>query len=764
MANRGRSIKQLVSFNAGELSPLLDARVDVEKYGKGCRVLQNAIIETYGAVRRRPGLRFVAQAKHANRKCRLLEFLFSTSTSFIIEAGHEYMRFFKDRAQVLSSGTPYEIATPYQESELFELQYRQINDVVYITHPNHAVRKLSRVADTTWTLDEVAWSHPPLLDENLTAVTVDPSATSGTITLTASSALFDASHVGAYWEVSYLRTDIAVRKGMGTGGGSSPEIRIAGTWRLRTSGTWDAIVAVERSYSGSGGPWELVRQVESASDSNYDTTGIEPLDALYRVTVSDWSSGSGSPRAILEVESPYGRGYVKITGFTSSTVVTATVLTTGGLYGLTPTRYWAEGAWSPKRGHPAVVALFEQRLCFSGTSYRPGTVWGSATDDYENFLRGTTDTDAFVYTIPTQDVVRWMVAQKALLIGTAGGEWSMQGSNDSTLTASNVVVRLHSNYGSANLAGRLVNDVVLFTQRQGRKVREMAYTYEKEGYVAPDLTLLAEHVTAGGIVQTAYQKTPNSILWAVTGNGELIGMTYERDQEVVGWHRHNTLDRVHLFESVGCIYGAGNDEVWAVVKRQRNVDGVMTNFRYIELMNPVEWVDQEDAFYVDSGVTYDGAPVSSISNLGHLEGAVVTILADGAVQSQRQVVGGAVTLDRAASVVQVGLAYGTMVEPMRLDTDAAAGVSMAQVKRIHSMTLRLSKSLGLEYSDGVAFNGVPFRVTGDLMDAAPPLFTGDKEIEFQGDFDEDARIVLSQYEPLPFCLLAIVVKYAITGA
>jgi len=762
MANRGRSIKQLVSFNAGELSPLLDARVDVEKYGKGCRVLQNAIIETYGAVRRRPGLRFVAQAKHANRKCRLLEFLFSTSTSFIIEAGHQYMRFFKDRAQVLSSGTPYEIATPYQESELFELQYRQINDVVYITHPNHAVRKLSRVADTTWTLTEVAWNHPPLLDENVTAVTVDPSATSGTITLTASSALFDASHVGAYWEVSYLRTDIAVRKSMATGGGSSPEIRIAGTWRLRTSGTWDAIVAVERSYSGSGGPWELVRQVESASDSNYDTTGIEPLDALYRVTVSDWSSGSSSPRAILEVESPYGRGYVKITGFTSSTVVTATVLTTGGLYGLTPTRYWAEGAWSPKRGYPAAVALFEQRLCFAGTSYRPGTVWGSATDDYENFLRGTTDTDAFVYTIPSQDVVRWMVAQKALLIGTAGGEWSMQGSNDSTLTASNVVVRLHSNYGSANLAGRLVNDVVLFTQRQGRRVREMAYTFEKEGYVAPDLTLLAEHVTAGGVVQTAYQKTPASVLWAVTGGGELIGMTYERDHEVIGWHRHVTNGNQGngLFESVASIYGAGDNEVWTVVKRL--VGGA--NVRYVERMDSEEWTDQSHCFYVDSGITYDGAATTTVSGLGHLEGQRVEVLADGAVQTSKVVTSGAITLDSEASVVNVGLGYITNITPMRLDADASAGVSMGQVKRIHSVTLRLYKTLGGEVGDGLTSDVLQYRVADDLMGVAPPLFTGEKEMSFDGDFDEDTRLVIQQRQPLPLCLLAIVVKYSITGA
>lgn len=760
MANRGRSFKHLVSFNAGEWSPLLDARVDVEKYSKACRQLENAIIETYGAARRRPGLRYVAQAKHADRKCRLIEFSFSTDTAFVLEVGHEYMRFYKDRAQVLSSGSPYEIATPYQEAELFALQYAQINDVVYITHPSHAPRKLSRVTDTSWTLTVVAWTHPPLLDENVSDVTLTPSGTTGSITLTASAATFEASHVGAVFQVSYLRTDISVRKAISSNGSSST-MRVVGGWRLRTSGTWDADVLVERSYDG-GSTWELVRKVESSSDSNYDTEGEEPLDALYRVTVENYSSHSSSPRAILELEDPWGRGYVEVTAFTSSTVVTGMVLTAKGLFGTAATKYWAEGAWSSKRGYPSAVTLFEQRLCFAGTTHQPATVRGSAVDDYENFEAGTTDTDAFAYTLAAteRNAIVWLVAQRALLIGTTAGEWSMQGSNDATLTASNVTVRRHSNYGSANVQARLVNDVVLFAQRQALKVREMAYTYEKEGYVAPDLTLLAEHVTAGGILQTAYQRNGQSILWAVTGDGELVGMTYERDQDVVGWHRQTTQG---TFESVACIYGTGRDEVWTVVKRQREVAGVLTTFRYVERMDAGDWEAQEDAFYVDAGVTYDSTATDTITGLGHLEGLTVSVLADGAVQPDREVVSGSITLDSSCSVVQVGLPYVTMVEPMRLDADGAMGVSMSQVKRIHEVSVRLYQSLGLTYGDGVTFRELTFRRTTDPMDAAPPLFTGEKEIEFDGDFDEDPRLIVKQTQPLPLCLLALVVKYAITG-
>jgi hypothetical protein len=759
---RGRTQKNLVSFNAGELSPLLDARVDLDKYSNGCRQLQNAIIETYGAARRRPGLQFVAEAKYPTNpgdSVRLIEFQFSTTTTFVLELGNAYMRFFSNGAPVMDGVNPYEITTPWEIPDLYGVKYAQINDVMYLVHPLYPVYKLSRVADTNWTCEEVDFARPALLDENATDITLTPSGTTGTITVTATGGTpFVADMVGSIFQISYLRTDTNIRKNITSNGNSASNLRVVGEWRLRTSGTWDAEVNVERSYDG-GTNWELVRVVESASDSNYDTTGIEVSDAIYRIRVANYSSSSSSPRAILEIVDPYGRGYVEVTGFTSSSVVSGTVLTAKGLFGVAATRYWAEGAWSEYRGYPTAVSLFEQRICFAGTAHQPQTVWGSAAGDYENFDVGTSDTDAFAYTIGAQErnAIQWLVAQKALLIGTTSGEWSMQGGNDSALTATNVSVRRQSNYGSKAVQARLVNEVVLFTQRQGLKVREMTYSFERDGYVAPDLTLLAEHITAGGIVQMAYQQQNQSILWAVTGDGMLVGMTYERDQSVVGWHRHVTDG---LFKSVVTVYGDGADEVWCVVKR--TVNGVAKN--YIERFNPVVWENLEDAFYVDSGLSYDGSATTTFSGLDHLKGKTVAVLADGAPVADKVVSStGVVTLDAAASVVHIGLPYETVVEPMRIDSDPNAGVSQGQVKQIRELVVRLNQSLGLSYGDGVTFRTLSFRDTSDDMDAAPPLFTGDKEIEFDGAFELDSRLVIKQTQPLPLCLLAIVVKYAITG-
>jgi hypothetical protein len=749
---RGRTQKSLVSFNAGELSPLLDARADIAKYNNGCRQLQNAVIKTYGAAERRPGTQFIAETKTVGAASRLIEFQFSTTTTFVLEVGGGYMRFYSNGAQVQVLGVPYEIVTPWAVGDLQGIKYAQINDVMYLVHPSYPVQKLSRIADTNWTIAAVSFADPALLDENVTDITLTPSAATGSITLTATGGTpFVAAHVGSIFQVSYQRSDISIRRAI-TSDGTSGTMRVVGGWRLRTSGTWDADVNLERSYDGVN--WELVRLVESSSDSNYDTVGEEPFDAEYRIRIANWVSGTSSPRAILELDDPVGRGYVRITGFTSSSVVSGTVLTAKGLFGTAATRYWAEGAWSGLRGYPAAISLFEQRLCFAGTSHQPQTVWGSAVNDYETFKVGTSDTDAFAYTIGAQErnAIQWLVAQKALLIGTTSGEWSMQGSNDSALTATNVVVRRQSNYGSKAIQARLVNEVVLFTQRQGLKVREMTYSFERDGYVAPDLTLLAEHITAGGIIQTAYQQQNQSILWAVTGDGVLVGMTYERDQDVVGWHRHVTDG---AFESVVTVYGAGADEVWVIVRR----DGKA----YVERFNPVEWEDVADAFYVDSGITYSGTATSTITGLAHLNGKTVSVLADGAPQPNRVVSGGQITLDAPASKVHVGLPFTTIIEPMRIDVDPVAGVSQGQVKQIRELVIRLDRSLGLSYGDGQKTYNLSFRDTSDFMDAAPPLFTGDKVVEFDTDFDLDTRLIVQQTQPLPMTLLAIVVKYSITG-
>lgn len=805
MGGRGTSNKSIIAFNAGELSPLLDGRVDIDKYSSGCRQLQNAVIQTHGGAKRRAGTQYISEVKDSTKKVKLKAFEFSTSTTYCLEFGELYIRFYKDGAQlqgayatwltstayvigdlvtdggtyyrcleghtsgtfatdlaankwVVSGGSAdlaYEIVAPYSEGELFQLQFSQINDVMYVTHPNHSVMKLSRFADTTWTLADVVFDIPPFLPENLTTTTITASATTGAgITLTASDSVFESTHVGSYWQIAHLRAVSETEVVISSSNLTSSPLWVRGGWTVRTYEKWSADVLVERSTDG-GTVWETLRTYNGTSDRNIEADGNEGTDALLRISVANHSSGTA--RAVLEADDAFRYGLVKITGYTSGTSVTATVVS--DLHATTASKYWSEGAWSDKRGFPRTVTVFEQRLMFAGSDYEPQSVWGSATGEYENFRSGTADTDALKYSIAAKErnQIEWMLAQNRLLIGTSGGEWAAGSSNpDAAITPSNFEVKRQSTYGSKNLSALLVNEVALFVQRQGLKLREMAYSFGQDTYLSPDMTLLAEHITTGGVVDMDYQQQPDSIVWLVNGNGELLGMTYEREQQVVGWHRHVTDGTI---ESVTSLYGSADDEVWVSVKR--TISGATV--RYVERFNPTAWSAKEDAFYVDSGITYSGASTTTITGLTHLEGETVQILGDGAVQNTKVVASGQITLDTAVEKAQVGLAFETIIEPMIINVDSQMGNTQGQKKRIRSISVRMLNSLGFAYSDGVDEYQFPFRDTGDEMDGSPPLFSGIKEIEFDGDYGEEPTLIVKQTQPLPWQIQYFVVKYAVTG-
>jgi len=773
----GKSNKTQVSFNSGEFSPLLDARADLEKAGSACRILESFLIQTYGCVIRRPGMQYIATTKlDEDAKSTLWSFQFSVTTTFTIEVGHEYMRFYKHGEQVLT-GTipePYEIATPFQEEDLFEIQWKQINDVIYTAHPDYPPYKLSRIADDDWELIEVVFAVPPTLDPNLNetfTITPTPTTNPNEVELESSFTLFNPQHVGAYWRIGHVRAAAAVSKNFSDGNGATaPLLRILGTYNVRTYGTWNADILVQRSFDG-GVTFETVRRAESRSDRNVDIEGTADKEADYRVLIQNFVSQSGA-RVVLESTDATVYGTVRITEFVDSTHVIADVL--DDIYDTVPTDIWAEGAWSDYQGFPRAVTIHEQRLTFGGTLQLPQSVWMSVIGDYENFLTGTGDDASLFFTLSGEELnaIQWLVSQKELLIGTTGNEWAVGSrSTEKALTPSTIHARIQSSYGSEYVQAMLVGEVVIFVQRKSRKVRELIYSFEVEKFVAADLTLLSEHVTEGGIVKMTLQRDPVPILWCVTGEirnnddeliggGQLIGLTYDREQNVIGWHRHPTQGVV---ESVAAIYGDNNadDEVWFVVRR--TIEGVER--RFVERLNPVRWTDKQDAFYVDAGLSYSGTPVTVISGLDHLEGMQVVGLADGAVVGPFTVQpDGSITLVVPARVVHLGFPFVSTVKPMRLDIDPTLGVIMGQYKKTVEYVVRLRRTLGMTFDcgDGRSYQ-VPFRTTSDPMDASPPLFTGDKRLEFPLTYDYDTPFSLKQEQPLPCTILALITKQITTG-
>lgn len=658
------------NYNTGEISPLMYGRVDIDKYRNALRTCLNSIPAVQGAILRRPGSVFVAEVKDSSKATRLVRFEFSTTQAYIIEFGDLYCRFYRDHGQIIS-GTPVEIVTPYTAAQLFELKFAQSADVLYIAHPSHAPRKLSRTSHTAWSLDTITFNDGPYLPTNTTATTFTPAATSGTnVVITASST-----------------TGI-------NGGAGFRASDVGRTMRIKHGTTW---------------------------------------------------------------------GIARIVTFTDTTHVE--VNTSGAFGATTASTSWRLSVWNSTDGYPSCVTFFEDRLGWAGAPQTPSRIDLSMTGAYETFspseADGTVADDHGVsYTLNSNDVqvIRWMLDdEKGLLVGTVKGEWIVRPSSQSeALTPTNVSAKQSTSHGSANTQAIRAAKAALYVQRAGRKLRELAYVYESDGFRSPDMTVLAEHITKGGIKEIAYQQEPLSIVWAARNDGVLLGFTYEREQNVLGWHRHVFGGTAAKVESVATIPepNGAYEEAWMIVNR--TIGGATK--RYVEYMSKVwERGDvQEDAVYVDSALTYDGVAATTISGLSHLNGETVTILADGAAHSSKVVAAGQITLDYEASVVQVGLGYNSDGELLRMDVGAADGTSMGKTQRIHRIAFYLHDSLGLQFGPSLTdLTRITFREADDDTGEAVPLFSGVKNELWPGGYTDDAHVCWRWDQPLPGTILAI---------
>jgi len=741
------------SFNAGELSPLMASRFGVEKVASGCRILRNFLIHVHGPAFRRPGLEYMGPSKDSAVKSRLYGFTFSTSTGFILEICSDGLKVWSNGiAVVLDAPVPL----PYLEAEIFQVQTYQVNDVVYLVHPNHSPRRLVRYSDTDWQLEEVPWTWPPLLDENVGDTTVAVNAG----VMTASAALFEAGHVGSFWQVAHRRETSSSEISLPSGAfveTSSTSIRVIGSWDLFSYGTWATTVHLERK--DALGAWEVIRSWKGNSDRNIIASGIEYEEVELRIRVeAGTSTGTVTPRWILEAADSKVYGLVQVDAFTSSTQVDVTVV--APIESTDPTALWTEGAFSGVRGYPRTVGGHLGRTWYAGTTYDPQRLWASVTNDFDNFRRSSLDDSSLSFAPSAQErnEINWLASQgEALLMGTSGEEWMIHG-DGKPITPTNIQVERQSRFGSAELAAQMVDESVVFVQRGSRKIRRIGARSDADPWTASDLTTLAEHVTETGIIQTAYSSTPLSILWAVTADGRLIGMTYEREQNVYGWHVHETDG---LVESVAVVASEDADELWVCVNR--------TNGRAIERLDPL--VMSRDPSnrallnYLDSSVAASGSDLEEVSGLTHLEGLEVDVLADGAYQGRRTVAAGVVVVDPPADDVIVGLPFDSILQPMRIELPLQDGSSQHRQFRIHKVGVYLHWSLAGEAADALdsEFEEFLYRNVADDMDSPPPLFTGEKEVTLESSARSNVDVVLKQQFPLPFNVGSITLKGDIHG-
>jgi hypothetical protein len=688
------------NFSSGEISPKLDARTDLAQYFNGVQEMNNFVPVQQGGAKTRGGLHFVQETKDSG-EARLIPFCFSELQNYMLLFGEQYIWFFMDSGFIMTefmsplsidhplrTGSPicntelfgwwhrylgervcnyeapivitpaatrfigarlpvtipYQIESPYLiEDDLWSIRYAQDDENLYLVHPLYPPMVLTKgVGHTSFSLQLMDFIDGPYEDE-ITSPTITPSATTGDITLTASSSLFLPGHVGALWRLNH---------------------------------------------------------------------------------VAVWS-------------------YVKITGVTSPTVATATVMSDVTVAAATTSH--REGAWSDVNGWPRQIGFHEGRMIFASNYEHPQTIWGSKTNEYTDFTPGILDNDAYTFTPSELNIIRWVSSGRVLSIGALNSEATAIGPNDAPITASEPPrIKLETTHGSSNLVSPAkVGNAIIFLQRSNRKIREFVYSFANDSYGAPDLTIASEHLFQWDIIDLIYQQEPDSLLWAIRNDipGSFLMCSYDRNVDpakggIVAWSRHYTDGRM---ESMAPMPYQNMDQVWVIVNREINGE----QKRYVEYY--------DESISVDSGLTWSGDPVTVLGGLRHLEGKTVQIVGDGAVYPSQVVPDtGEITIDPAASEIYVGIGYTPRLVTNRPEVQTQGGTSQGVRKRWNKVIARILNTTGITINGQV----IPARIPADPMGEAPGTFSGDIKVSNLG-WDVEGRITIEQPLPLPAHIVAI---------
>lgn len=648
-----------------------------------------------------------------------------------------------------------ELSSTYT-TELDQITWAQSNDVLYLAHKDHPLRKIERTSDTLWTLSTVTSTTGPFRtvngDRNFTMTpSVFSTTATGygtyivgtTMTLTTTENFFDDGHVGALFRLS--------EEGGGTGIQGAP---------VGTSNS----LAVDDVYTANGNVYG-VSAVSGASNWTNFTRVPEHESGTVRVEYKTTYFDADYLHPTYCV--------IRIDNVLSETSATATLvryqmpesIATGG------TSFWEEGAWSAYRGYPRAIAFHEGRLWFSGSISDPAVLWSSRSGSYEDFEDGPDDDDAIVYRIVSgsADVIRWLGPGRVLTAGSSIGEYAIAASNQNeALTPDNFKATPQTTYGTSNCQPIRVNQVVLYPQRNGlasnaaKKLREFAYSFQADAFDSTDLTVFSEHIFGAGINRLAYQLEPDSLIWACRTDGQLACCTYEPAQEVIAWDRHVLGGTNALVKTIGSSPGTNGDDIWMSV--ERTIDG--ETVRYVEYLLPHFDDDaaKEDGIFVDSSLSYSGSETTTISGLWHLRNEAVKVLNDGAVEELVVSSTGGLTLTSGAQKAHIGLSYKSVLETEDFEIGLKSGTAQSRAKRISQIYIRLINSLGGTYGpDSSSQEKFYYRTSANIHGTSAPLFSGLKEVDFHGGWEKYARVRIENNDPLPFHVTGITVEINVTG-
>ena len=730
------------TFTAGELSEHVKGRSDLDKYFEGGEKFQNMLVHTHGPAIRRGGLEYVTETtRTASARYRLIPFYvnggdINGGTSFALILGVSSL-IAQDMGDTSAAPTSQSLAISYTEAELDDVQWTQLGDYVYLVHPDHHIQRLyfdapfvkSEDATDNSITSRPVFNSGPFLPENLTDTTIDPSVTTGSITLTASAALFESGHIGSYWKISDKE-----------GYNGYDDWLTGATYAAAAYVKWEGHV-YQTPAGGVAGKVPPLHTRGTSSD------GVVSWDY-----VND------------------GFGIVVVTAFTSDLIVTADVVVRLPANTTFTTKYWSEGSWSDVRGYPKTVTSFEQRLVLAGTKNNPQTVWGSVIDDYFTFLGGILDTDSIAYSIALEDnaYITWVQSGKAILIGTDSGMFTMSGSTlDETLTPTNVRVLKQSQFGCSGVTPVKVGDSTLYVNINEDKIRQFVYQFSSDSYVSPDLTLLAEHIIEAGVKSMTLVSGKDDVLWLILNDGSLVSMTYDPSLGIIGWSSHiiggvsDAIDTPAIAEDVATVKIATGEIGVFLVGRWHSSTSIVSIEQLNEGIESGETVD--DSVFFDSCTIYDGTPVSSLSQLNNLSNETVSVLMDGKIHPDVTVNGsGVASFDYTASKIVVGFPYQSYFKSMPLEVDES---TVGKTKKVSDAFIRVFLTgEGVRVGPNLdTLDAVKVRTPSDPIDTAIALKNTIHKVPFPDGYEEkDLQIVVEQSTPLPLNISSIAVDVSIS--
>lgn len=803
------------NFTAGELSPKLAGQIDFKKYANGVETLENMTVFPQGGAARRYGTRYIGPVKDHTKTTRLIPFEFNDEQTYILEFGHQYIRFYKDEGIITESNKTISGITQANPAVVTATSHGYTNGdeviitgVVGMTEVNGKRFKVANKTTNTFELQTLAG-----VNINSTSHTAYGSGGVANkiyeiATTITESILYEIQHTQSADIMYIVHETLAPKKLTRTGHTS---------WSITDE-------VLEK------GPY---------LDANTTSTTLNPASAAIATGVALVAS------ADLFAATDVGRlvklhgGHAKITAFTDAQNVTIEILAT--LSASTATTDWQLGTFVSTLGFPRTVTFFEQRLVFAGTTSFPQTIFASQSGLYTNFDVGTAAAaDAFIYTIAANkvNVIRWLAPARDLIVGTAGGEFRVGKPTGEPLKPDNVNITLQTTYGGNTTEAVQIGNVILFVQKQRKKIREFAYRFDDDAYSAPDMTILAEHVTGTGVYDIAWAQEPESIYWAVRDDGILLGMTYKREEDIIAWHRHILGGFVkHSFNAGTAITASGSDTLkngkitisshgyttgdavvydangntaitglddgrtyyvyvidantinlartyqqaidrtvqqltavgsgthifknHAKVKSIASVSSDTENEVYVIVERIIDGSRVQYVEYLDSTLNMDSSlsglingADGTLTNLDHLEGESVQILVGDAVYPNQTVSNGqiSVTLPSTSGQHLVEVGLGYTSKLVTMKIEAGANAGTAQNRPKRFNEI----AVRLHETVGVTINGdqIPFRSSSTPVGQNIPEFTGDKKVTNLG-WDTDGQVTIEQTQPLPMTVLGI---------